>query len=120
MARWSVAIPVLLTEGGTPRRALGRSWSLVRGHSGTALAIVLLAAMLTAAGADLPLYLIDDRTAALGVSTLGDAVFQPLAGLAAAVLHARLPREEWVYEVASPAEPTLDPDSPLGRDRPTF
>jgi hypothetical protein len=47
LVRWSVAIPVLTVEGGGPRRALGRSWNLVRGHWWRLLAIFLVAYLLT-------------------------------------------------------------------------
>lgn len=114
VARWSVAIPVLLNERTTPTRALGRSWSLVRGHSGAALVIALVPAAVAAAATEVALRAAGGRTTGLATSWAVDAAFQPLVGLAAAVLHARLPREEWTYEADAPPPP------PLGQDRPPF
>lgn len=47
LVRWSVAIPVMLVEGAGPTAALGRSWSLVRGHWWRLFAIFIVAYLLT-------------------------------------------------------------------------
>jgi hypothetical protein len=47
LVRWSMAIPVMVVEGGGPINAVRRSWSLVRGHWWRLLAIFLVAYFLT-------------------------------------------------------------------------
>ena len=73
MARWALIVPLVMIEGRGARESFGRSTELVRGRTGQVLAIVVVAAVIAAAGNVLITYLFSGLPNFLAV-LLGGAV----------------------------------------------